>query len=1636
MQSRLWKRLSVRPQHPRKTRPTKSPWARLSLETLDQRILPSVTATLQGGILSVGADTTGGTTQVEIIQAQNQITIEDTGTLVNNFDITQIQQVQFQYNQFTVAIPVNGSQMTLTGFALQEADLNLGDSSLAAAVNATLPDATAVNLAGTVNADGTFDLAGSAAIQVDNFPLNANLDLTDQSLAMSTHLSIPSALEVDLSGSLDNQGNYDLTGAAAVTVAGFTLPATSFELTNTTLTAAAALAVGNDSVNLAGSVDNQGNYDLTGTAAVTVGSFGLPGVSFELTNNGLTAAAALAIGSDSVSLAGTVDNQGNYDVTGTANVIVGGVSLSGAAFELTNNGLAAAAALAVGTSTVNLAGSVDNQGNYQLTGTGQIPVAGFNLDANLTLTNTSLMVSTTLNVGSAGSVNLSGTYANGQFGDLSGTGALTVAGLNLTVNATYHNSTLTFTSTVALGSLGNVNLSGTYASGQPLSLTGTGTIMVAGFNLNASVTVNTAILVSTSLAVGTLGSINLSGTFSNGQLADLSGTGTLTIAGLSLTVNATYHNSTLTFTSTVALGALGNVNVSGTYASGQPLSLTGTGTITVAGFSLNATITVGTAITVSASLAVGTLGSVNLSGTFSNGHLSDLTGSGTLTVAGFSLTVQGTYSNGTLRFSTVVSINGSNVNLSGTYASGQPLSLTGSAAINIAGFSLTPSFTLTVSGLAVAVGVAIPSVGTLNFAGTVDSHGSFSLTVTPHLVIAGVGLDATFRLTNTSLTVSATVNLPIVGPVNLSGTVDSHGNYSVTAAIPNITILFVTLTNATVMLTNSSLTVTARASNLPLIGNLTLTGTITGNSYTFTATIPSLSILGFALPNIAVSLNTTSLSVSTHVSNIPLVGSADFTGTVTAAGFSLSATVPNITVLGFVHFASVSLTLNAQSLSMRATTTLPVVGAVTFSGAINAGGFFTISATAPHFSVLGFLGIDNATVSIVFPYLSLTVSAHLSLLNIGTVDFVGGIGATGTFSFNGHAALTVAGFNLGTGNLHFGNMPGDPGNAIQIGPFTTPALPVIGAVTLQGSYAAGGMFSFSADVNPTPPIFIGPIPFNHFHLGLTNTSLSIGAGVGFSIAGALDLSGSAQVTIHTNGDFDLLATVNATVLGFSAANASLEIQKDQVITHGVVTMTLDGNLNLIVVTAHLHGFIDFAHAQFSLTGSANITVAGFTLSNSTLVATNIPDPVHYPGVNLRVEVHSHTNILNIGFVNFDGALLKSGSTYSISVHALATFQVDGFTLPSARLDLDNTHLAISVSDTYFVGGSGFSATFSGSMDWHGNFDLSGSASVTLAGFSATGSVHLTNSSLTITANINVFVTTVNFTGYFRADGSFLLTGSASVGLGGFSAVTGSFTLSSSSGLQVSASVNVIVAQATFTGSIDTHGNYSLSGSGSAGFAGFGGEGSFTLSNSGVWFSGVINCIVAGIHVSGSISSSGTFSFSLSTRMGFVGFGAFGSLTLNNSGVTVSATLDLSIIGIRMNCNGAIHSDGTFSFTFHAGLNFFLLPVSASVDLTLSNNGFSAQVHAALDVSAGVSFGPWSVRIGFRGSFDIGFGIHTDGSFSANGSVQMTGYLVLVGLTVGIHVTVDNHQFCIKTSEIGFSIWGVGFHPFGDLCISY
>ncbi len=939
-------------------------------------------------------------------------------------------------------------------------------------------------------------------------------------------------------------------------------------------------------------------------------------------------------------------------------------------------------------------------------------------------------------------------------------------------------------------------------------------------------------------------------------------------------------------------------------------------------------------------------------------------------------------------------------------------------------------FNLGASSLTAVADTTLPDGTAVRLAGPVNTDGTFDLAgFAPLIDVGSVPLILPrFDLTDQGMTVEGHTILPVVGAADFTGSLTPDGTYALTAPLPDFTVSGYTLTNASAALGNDGLVLTA-TTNVPIVGDVNVTGDLTVDGhYSLTASVPTVTVLGFTLNNVSVTLDDAHDLTFGATATLPVVGDVTFAGTGTPDGhFSLTATAGSFTVVGFT-FSNVTATLDNSGLTVAADATVATdnwSALVHFSGNVMPDGQFRLQGTATNVNFDGFIsgsgaftltnsglsfmgdiivGLDQGTVQVHFAG---TLNANRQFLLVGTAtttNFDGFISGNAVFTLNNSGMTAVGditiGLDQGTVQVHFAGTVNVNHQFLLVGTATT--------TNFDGFISGNAVFTLSN---------AGMTVAGDLTVGLDTVTVDV----------------HFMGTVNVNHQYRLTGTVMAGSTpqfdGYLSANAAFTLTNSGMTVAGTLDVTLSG------VTAHVQymGTVD-TNRQFVLTGT--LTVGSMTDFNGFFSA-DAAFSFRNSGATIT---NGHLSYV-MGSVTVTGtftATLNPNGSYVVNGTAQTNPLLNGFLVASATFRIDN------VNGLTFTGQvdlnrylPGFPLiTFSGWVHTDHHYQITGHGpTFNILNFVTSSSTFtLSDSGDTFTLNlINVLnVYTVTLSGTYQSNGQFSLTGTQTISLAGFTLASASFTLNNS-GLSVSASVNVFVAQVTLRGSIQSNGQFSLTGSASVGFAGFGGSGSFTLTNSGLTFSGSVNVKVATISITGAVSNTGTFSFTVNTRMSFAGFAAGGSLTLNNSGVSVTATLDLGVMGFRMSFSGAVFSNGNFQFRASTGIHFG--PVSASLTLTLANTGFSAQVHAGVDVSATVSTGFWSVRVGFAGSFDVGFGINTNGTFNATGNVQMCGYAG-VSVCVGIGFRVSNSQFCVLTSQIGFSIAGIGFHPFGDACFNY
>ena len=956
-----------------------------------------------------------------------------------------------QGNVDIIATAATGTVVGLDASAIR-VELNNAGVTVTAHLNA-VPALGPVDVQGPVSPNGQFTLTGSVNATLAGFPFSGTLTLSPTGAALAGQVTIPGLGTVAMTGSLNAQGQFQLTGSADITVAGFSLPRTIFTLTNSGMTAAALLTLpGLGSVALSGTIGVNGQISLTGTASLTIGGFQVT-ATFTLTNSGLTVSGTVNIpGLGQVTLTGTVDLQGNISLTGTATVNVPGFGQVGLMITLTNSGITVKATLNIpGLGMVMLMGTLDAQGNFSLTGTATVNIPGFGqVTLMLTLTNNGLTVKATINIPGLGMVMFMGTIdTQGNF-SLTGTATVNIPGFGqVTLMLTLTNNGLTAKATINIPGIGMVMLMGTINAQGNFVLTGTVTVTIAGFQVMLTVTLtNNGITISGKVTIPGLGMVMLTGTIDGQGNIKLTGTVTVTIAGFQVTLMVMLTNAGLTVTGTLNIPGIGQVTLTGSIDAQGNFVLKGTATVNIPGFgqvTLMLTLT-NNGLAVKATLNIPGIGMVMLMGTLDAQGNFTLTGTATVNIPGFGqVTLMITVTNAGITVKATLNIPGLGmVMFMGTIDAQGNFVLTGTATVNIPGFGqVTLMLTLTNAGISVKGTLNIPGLGMVMVTGTINAQGNFTLTGTATVNIPGLGqVTLMITVTNTGISVKATVNIPGLGMVMFMGTIDAQGNFTLTGTatvnIPGFGQVTLMLT-----LTNNGLTVKATI-NIPGIGMVMVMGAINAQgNFVLTGTV-TVNIAGFQVM-LTVTLTNNGITISGKVT-IPGLGMVMLTGTIDGQGnIKLTGTV-TVTIAGFQVTLMVMLT-NA-GITVTGTLNIPGIGQVILTGSIDAQGNFVLKGTVT-VTIAGF----SASATLTLTNSGLSIQVTLGVLFMGLhPQLAGQINSNGAVSLDGTAQVTLDTGRFGPLPLNLGFHMDNQSLRAHVAGNVNWVFQGTGTFTLQGSF--------------------------------------------------------------------------------------------------------------------------------------------------------------------------------------------------------------------------------------------------------------------------------------------------------------------------------------------------------------------------------------------------------------------------------------------------------------------------------------------------------------------------------------------------------------------------------------------------------
>jgi len=679
------------------------------------------------------------------------------------------------------------------------------------------------------------------------------------------------------------------------------------------------------------------------------------------------------------------------------------------------------------------------------------------------------------------------------------------------------------------------------------------------------------------------------------------------------------------------------------------------------------------------------------------------------------------------------------------------------------------------------------------------------------------------------------------------------------------------------------------------------------------------------------------------------------------------------------------------------------------------------------------------------------------------LGFAGTVDSNGDFNLTSSATnLSLAGFTINSAILNVTRTAGVVDVQIE-GNATTSLLNAMFAVS--GSLSSSGAGTLNLNLASGSPRFGGLSGNGTFSLVLSSpTSGSVSfngslSGVPGKGSSSLSMSGF----VFSNGNFSISSSAtNLSLGGFSVNSAVVTVAKSIFTTS--VSFSGSSSLSLLGANFRMSGFLSTSgNGTLSLTRTSGTPSFGGLTSSGTfqlVLSSPTSGSVSFSGSLSGVPGKGSSSLSMSGSVFSNGNFSVSSSATSLSL--------GGFSINSAQVTVTRSGSTTSVS---FSGSSSLSllgANFrmSGSLNTSGNGTLSltnTSGTPSFGGLSSSGTFQLvlsspTSGSVSFNGSLSGVPgkgsSSLNMSGAVYSNGFFDVSSSATnLSLGGFSinsAVVRVFRGGSSTNVIFSGSSSLSLLGANFrmSGSLSTSGNGTLSltkTSGTPSFGGLSSSGTFQLvlfspTSGSVSFSGSLSGVPgkgsSSLSMSGSVFSNGNFSVSSSaTNLTLGGFSVNSAVvTVTKSGFTTSVSFSgsssLSLLGANFRMSGSLSTsgNGTLSLTRTSGTpSFGGLSSSGTFQLVL----FSP-------TSGSVSFSGSLSGVPGKGSSSLSMSgsVFSNGNFSVSSSATN---LVLGGFSVNSAVvTVAKSGFTTTVSFSGsssLSLLGANFRMSGSLSTS-
>ncbi|CAM8630622.1 Fibronectin type III [Acidimicrobiia bacterium] len=1562
-------------------------------------ICDNASASIGGGSTSLTADL-GGLIAVSITgltvtgSCASGATVSFTGASFNLYGI---------YSASVGAGSISSSGFTINAGSLTTpANWPGGAMTLPSTGPISLPF-SASTLASSVSFQGSFSLGGLFGLPLPSgWTAQTTISFSYSNSVVGIGISStagPSGSGLTISGSADTSGNFSVSVSGNMSLAGVTISGVSASwASGSPFVFAGTISIGGSTLAVSGSYTDTSTWTFSANGSTSI--------------FGTTVAASGSI----VSTSGIVS--GSYTMSLNNLTVATGMTVNSLTMSWSpSGGLTGSGALVLGGTTLNLAGSYTNNSNWSFDANGSLSLFGSTVTASGTVSKSSgsmtgsyTMAMNNLAVASGMTIN-SLTMSWSPSGGLTGSGALVLGGTTLNLAGSYTNN-----SNWSFDANGSLSLFGS-------AVTASGTVSKSSGSMTGSYTMSMGTV---SIASGlSVSGMTMSWSSGNG----LTGSGTIAIGSLQVTINASYTDSNnYTFTATT--------NGSGSITILPGVSISGaafTGTISKSSGVLNWNMSVSfSSITLISNLA--TL--VNPVFTISNFCPESLSASQCPTgnTQYFSAT-------GTLRMNLGTGLGSQDVALTGVYGvqtGGFELSATFSNITVISGILTVSSPTISLSynrGKTVSTG-AISGVGD----GTVNGY-TISISGTVNLDIPGfsqsVPVLLTYRPAGTGFDFTLTSDFPSVGTLGSTG-----------AALASLV-----YTSASTSISLNGLNVTVPANTLVFGGEFVLPDWMA-------------TYLGGTLQNVALYAtytNAASYSVSgVFQTNLPLpTGSPDFSFSITSFSVSLSmstlgykqslAATGTFTISGSAGNAVIDVTLGMG----YQLATQEITGSITATA--TQGYLWNDAFGLPGVNLQAFaiqVGIVLGTTPIPLPSLGLaadivitgSLASNLGIVSGTPISAVLNLSATNPCldvqigTSGGPVAISIGGGLITATYAHL---------------LLAPDGCTVGTYVVQPGYQydfVGSFFGVSIEqsmrvtINPTDPQKID-------FYGVTK----IGA---FNIDGFLNFSGAEVTVAYTPTSFFCGFSGQATILGTSVLMAG-SVSYDQIELSSTLSLTAS------ISSFNVYGFplqdltlgVEYTQTpddvSFSLSAAGTMSILGnlipFDSSTGTIstsgfgtasfapqTGASASGQVNFTFANgtvdsISIQVATGISVGSVLSINGQFSLFASTSSGAFVLSATGKVNVGTFTMAIAGCP--NNQPGLTISNTGFnlcaatLDNGFFSATIAGAFYWSAPSagttitNASGQAvqaqandfnfaatnvSMSVAGFGVFGSVNIGNVGGVTFAKVATSIglsntssdSLVQISGSFDSQGNFSFTGSGGVKLAAINFTLAVTAAAQGSNMSVTADTNLMIAG-----------------------SGFALTGTFTKVSTGVK---TTMSITSGMTISG-------FNLGTTTVTVFVQPGTEYVLVTNS--LSLGGIFSSYLNGTL----GAVNGEAVFNFTLTSGIN--IPGVSVSGNLKLSNCGnasctsvgtFAASVSGQFKDFHGFSYSFSSVSVNSNWSFSVSssgsttscsdwtsFGVvRFKACFSGTYSVTLSTSSPNVAFSIGSNVAVERSIWVVTVSCSG------------------